>query len=117
MRTVIAGGRDAPDLVAEAVAASGFDITVVLCGDARGADQHGERWAAAQGIPVEHYPADWGAHGKAAGPRRNDLMASRAQQLVALWDGESRGTRHMIACARHRGLRVYVHRYEPRRPQ
>jgi len=35
-------------------------------------------------------------------------MAAYAEALVAVWNGTSRGTRHMIEEARQRGLRVFV---------
>ncbi|MEQ8572021.1 MAG: hypothetical protein RMA76_44275 [Deltaproteobacteria bacterium] len=35
-------------------------------------------------------------------------MAENADALVAVWDGESRGTRSMIELAQHYGLRVLV---------
>lgn len=37
-------------------------------------------------------------------------MADRAEALVAIWDGQSRGTKHMIDTARAQGLRVYLWR-------
>lgn len=42
------------------------------------------------------YEADWGKHGKAAGPIRNSKMIADADALVAFWDGKSRGTRDCI---------------------
>lgn len=35
-------------------------------------------------------------HGRAAGPIRNQQMAERADALVAVWDGASRGTGDML---------------------
>lgn len=35
-------------------------------------------------------------------------MAKYADALVAVWDGRSKGTRHMIETATREGLRVYV---------
>ena len=35
-------------------------------------------------------------------------MAHVADALIAVWDGSSPGTRHMIATARQRGLRLFV---------
>jgi len=35
-------------------------------------------------------------------------MADYADALVAVWDGESRGTVHMICRAKENGLKVYV---------
>lgn len=111
MRTIIAGSRDLTDyaLVEKAVRASGFDITLVLSGRARGVDRLGERWAKKHAAPVELYPADWESNPK-AGKLRNVLMVSKADALVAVWDGDSPGTAHCIEQARARGLRVYVWR-------
>ncbi len=86
------------------------DITVVS-GCALGVDTYGIRWAEERGLPVMRYPADWDKHGKSAGILRNIQMAAVADALVALWDGESPGTRHMVQEADKRGLRVYIHRY------
>jgi hypothetical protein len=36
-------------------------------------------------------------------------MARYAEALVAVWQGNSPGTEHMIAVARARGLKVFVH--------
>lgn len=91
-----------------AIRNSGFTITTVISGGARGADRLGETWAKANGVLLKVYPADWDTHGKSAGYLRNALMASRANALVALWDGQSHGTRHMIGCAKGRGLKVHV---------
>jgi hypothetical protein len=92
-----------------AIRKSKFKITTVLSGTARGADRLGEQWAEKNGIPVEHYPADWnGPHGKAAGFKRNDLMASKADALIALWDMQSKGTEHMIITAGDHKLKKYI---------
>ena len=46
MKTIIAGSRSIDDItiVAAAVEASGFDITEVISGGARGVDHLGEMW-------------------------------------------------------------------------
>lgn len=86
---------------------------VVLSGMADGADRLGHEWAAEKGITVEEYPADWTRFGKRAGFLRNMQMAEQADALVAFWDGESKGTRHMIETALKYGLEVHVYRYDP----
>ena len=111
MRTIIAGSRDFSDYSAMcSVLRDGYPwpITTVLSGAARGADQLGERWAKEHGVPVELYPADWTRYGRSAGYRRNELMATKADALIAFWDGQSRGTKHMIDLARRMKLYVYV---------
>jgi hypothetical protein len=87
-----------------------WNITEVVSGCAMGADRHGESWADDLGIPIQRYPADWRANGKAAGPIRNRQMAECAEALIVAWDGASRGTKNMIMEAKRRGLRVHIHR-------
>lgn len=119
MKVIIAGSRSvtSPKEIARAVADAslilGIDVTEVVSGMARGVDTLGERWAAANRIPVKFFPARWrspgGDYDPAAGFKRNELMAQYADALIAVWDGESRGTADMIRRAESRGLRVYVH--------
>ena len=82
--------------------------TAILCGEARGADELGKRYAKEHGIPVMSFPADWEKFGKSAGYRRNAEMARNADALIAFWDGSSHGTKHMIGLAHELGLPVRV---------
>ncbi len=95
------------DLVS-AIKVCGWFPTAVVSGTARGADRLGEIWAQMQGIPVVQFPADWNRYGKKAGYLRNIEMADHAEALIALWDGESRGTKHMIEIATRKRLEVFV---------
>ncbi len=110
MRTIIAGSRNIPSLhhVGVAILKSGFHITKVVSGCARGVDQMGEDWAELNGVEVDQYPADWALHGRKAGCMRNVEMADNADALIAVWDGQSRGTAHMIQTAKAKGLKVHV---------
>jgi hypothetical protein len=111
MRTIIAGSRTATDIkdLIDAVAKCGWKITTVVSGKAKGADHLGELWANYHHIPIDEYPADWKKYGRSAGPRRNIEMSENADALIALWNGESRGTKHMIETAKKKNLKVYVH--------
>lgn len=111
MKTIIAGSRNISDYSSLLQAVSELDwfISVVISGTARGVDRLGERYAKEHNLPVEKYPADWDRYGKSAGYRRNELMAERAEALLALWDGESRGTKHMIDIAKKKGLKIYIY--------
>lgn len=115
MRVIIAGSRNIYDyqLVVRALdeAAVMMDIvpTLVLSGTARGIDQMGEKAAHLAGWEVELYPANWETYGKSAGYVRNVDMAANADALIAIWDGKSKGTKHMIDIARSADLKVYVH--------
>lgn len=55
---------------------------VLLSGsNPRGADAMAERLWRSAGLEVVQFPADWGAHGKAAGFRRNQEMVDAAMVL------------------------------------
>ena len=90
----------------------------IVSGAARGADTLGERFAKEYNIKVKRFPADWDAFGKSAGYIRNKQMAEYAMAddstgvLIAFWDGESKGTQHMINLATKNGLKVFVVNYK-----
>ena len=114
MRVIIAGSRwiRGYRAVCWAVESSGFDVSQVLSGGAPGVDRLAVRWAREHRIPVRIFYPDWIGLGRRAGPVRNEWMAEEADALIALWDGRSRGTRHMIATARRSGLRLHVARVD-----
>jgi hypothetical protein len=114
MRTIIAGSRDGVTYadVFAAMEACGWTPTAVLSGNAHGVDKMGEFWAKERGVLLERYPAKWKDFGKAAGHVRNKEMAQRADALVAVWDGQSPGTKDMLEQAARFGLKVYLHRVE-----
>jgi YspA, cpYpsA-related SLOG family len=111
-RVIIAGGRNYHnyDTVLEAIEESGFQIDVVVSGGASGVDSLGERYAIETNLPLAIFQADWQTHGRAAGPIRNRKMAENADALIAVWDGQSRGTKNMIETATKLGLLVFVKR-------
>lgn len=116
MKTIVAGSRTIIDIkhvtvavgLAEEVA--NITITEVVSGTAQGVDQLGELLATARGVPIKRFPAQWGRYGRGAGYRRNAQMAHYADALIAIWDGQSRGTKHMIDLAFDADLKVYIHR-------
>lgn len=113
IKLIVAGSRNwndskaTFDLLDRAVGDKERDIEVV-CGGARGVDVNGKAWALARGYPVIDFPADWDTHGKAAGLIRNADMALYATHALIMWDGESKGTKHMIDLCVFYGLRFCV---------
>ncbi len=111
MRSIIAGSRGIADfdIVQEAIFLSGFEVTEVVSGTARGVDSLGELWAKCHNVPVKRFPAAWDKYGKSAGHKRNGQMAEYADALIAISLHNSPGTRSMISLARLRLLEVYVY--------
>jgi hypothetical protein len=112
---LISGSRAFPDEgLARAVFKSQFKRgDWVICGGARGVDTWAEEEARAAQATIKKFPADWRKNGKAAGPLRNEEMFSFVQdraeeghvvRALVLWDGESRGTKHMLGMIEEEGM-------------
>ncbi len=105
MRLAIVGSRAYPELdrVRAYVATLPAD-TVIVSGGASGVDSAAAAAARAHGLQlVEHLP-DYASHGARAPLVRNERIAADVDRLVAFHDGSSRGTVHVLGCARRRGI-------------
>jgi hypothetical protein len=110
MRIAIVGSRGYPDLdEVRAFVRSLPSGTVVVSGGAHGVDAVAENEARKCGLTVDIYLADWKNRGGAAGFLRNHTIVENADEVVAFWDGVSRGTSHTIAIARRKGKPVTIH--------
>jgi hypothetical protein len=94
----------------------GVEEILIITGGARGADAMGERYAKENFLDSTVMKADWDTFGKSAGYRRNEKMAKYAQEddgaLIAFWDGQSKGTKHMIDLAQKYQLEVFICRFD-----
>ena len=118
MKLIVAGGRDFTDtnrMIAELqkLVKSGeiTDSPELVCGMARGADMLAYSLWANNRMPIHNFPANWNKYGKSAGFRRNKEMGEFADAAVCFWDGNSRGTKHMIDIMNRLNKPVYVVRY------
>ncbi|MCI0617999.1 DUF2493 domain-containing protein [bacterium] len=110
MKVIIAGSRSITriELVEKAIRDSGFSISEVISGGARGVDKLAIEWAVQHKIRVKSFIPNWEKFGRSAGFRRNIEMAEYAEALIAVWDTISKGTKHMIETAQHHSLPCYV---------
>lgn len=81
-------------------------ITLLIHGDARGADRLGEEWAKRREVPYLGVPAYWTKLKKAAGPERNGRMLTYRPEVVIAFPGGT-GTADMIEQANQAGVRVW----------
>jgi len=109
MRVIVCGGRDYDD--EDAMRARMTTLrhehpdAVVIHGGAPGADTWAGYLAEALGLDVELHKANWAAHGRAAGPIRNQEMLDSGVDLVIAFPG-GRGTKDMTIKAQHAGVPV-----------
>jgi hypothetical protein len=109
MRVLVCGGRDYKN---KTVVYSTLDhvdeqygIDHLICGGASGADSLAIAWCYDNDIKHEVHYADWGKHGRAAGPIRNQQMLDTNPDLVVAFPG-GRGTAHMVKIAKAAGVEV-----------
>lgn len=102
-RLIIAGGRDFNDkaLMYERLQAmEALDLfpngVSLICGMAKGADALGLEIFQELGMPIHAFKPDWEGLGKRAGFVRNAQMGDTADLALIFWDGQSKGTKHMI---------------------
>ena len=117
MRVIVAGSRGITDYeivrnTINEVLNRGLVIGTIVDGMARGVDDLAARYAVDNGIDNVRVPAEWKRYGKGAGKRRNKKMAEMADGLIAIWDGKSGGTRHMIECAKAEKLKFIIISYQ-----
>ncbi len=75
-------------------------IKAVIHGAATGADAFAGEWAAMSGVEQQRFPADWGAHGRAAGPIRNGQMLREGKPDIVIAFPGGTGTADMVRQAR-----------------
>jgi YspA, cpYpsA-related SLOG family len=101
MRVLICGDRNWDDrkMILEHLAAIP-NVSLVIEGEARGADSLGRECAKELKIPVVKFPADWAKYGRAAGPIRNQQMLTegKPELVLAFHDSitTSKGTGDMV---------------------
>lgn len=109
MRVLVCGGRNYHNRAALRAYLSNLGpqkVSLIITGAAPGADKLATEWAAECGIQFREFPANWKAHGRAAGPIRNQRMLDEGRpDLVVAFPG-GRGTADMIRRAKAAGVMV-----------
>lgn len=106
MKIAIIGSRKFPkylyDIFANKIALAYYhDVELIISGGAlKGADQFAKYFANTQNIQLLEYKANWDKYGKVAGLIRNTTIVEEADMIIAIWDGESKGTLDVIRKAR-----------------
>ena len=84
---------------------------IIIHGGCHGADKMAAKVALQCSYKVQEFIADWGKHGKAAGPIRNRQMLDEKPDLVIAFHSDlskSKGTADTVREARKRGIPVEV---------
>ena len=84
------------------------DVDLIISGGANGIDILAEAYADKMRISKLILRPDYKKYGKGAPLRRDDEMVNIADEVLAIWDGVSRGTRHTVEYAKKCGKPLTV---------
>lgn len=84
------------------------NATEVVTGGAKGADQLAENVAEELGLKLTIYYPDYKRWKRSAPHLRNDEILANCEEVLALWDGESRGTASVMNKAEKLGKKCTV---------
>ena len=103
MRTLVCGGRD---YYGDVTCLSLFDISILIHGDAEGADRRAAAFIMSQGIHAAAIPALWSLFGKSAGFKRNSAMLLLLPEQCIAFPG-GKGTVMMIGLCEKNNIPVW----------
>ena len=78
----------------------------IVSGGARGIDSCAEEYAKKNGLKVTVFLPEYEKYGKVAPLKRNDQIADYADEVIAFWDGQSRGTIYTVKQFQRLGKKV-----------
>ena len=82
----------------------------IVSGGAAGVDSLARRYAQEKQVPLTELKPQYRTSYDVRAPLRRNLDIARvADVLVAVWDGSSTGTAHMISCMKELNKPYYVH--------
>lgn len=86
------------------------EVTEIISGGARGIDECAKDFALKNGLKLELYLPEYNRYGKAAPLKRNITIIEKADIVIALWDGKSKGTKNAIDIAEKlsKPLKIYI---------
>lgn len=85
------------------------NISLIISGGCRGADLLAIDYAKEHRIKYIEFTANWDMEGRSAGYNRNKKIVEASDEIIAFWDGKSKGTKHTIDLAESVGKLVYIY--------
>lgn len=117
-KIAIVGSRGLDDSRVEAAIEKALETEsrnglVIISGGAAGVDRIAEDWAKRNKIAVHVIRPDWKTNGMAAGYLRNTDIVLASDRVLAIWDGQSKGTADTVRKAHQYDRPVEVVKMKP----
>lgn len=84
-------------------------VTEIVSGGAKGIDSCARQYAQEHGLKLTEFLPDYPRYGRGAPLKRNLEIIAYADQVLAFWDGNSPGTKHVINQCKKQKKKVTVH--------
>lgn len=94
MKLAIIGSRNLKVLDLEMYISK--DVTEIVSGGAKGIDNCAKDFAIAHNIKLTEFLPNYRRYGKGAPLKRNLQIIDYADEVLAFWDGKSKGTKYVI---------------------
>ena len=85
------------------------NISEIVSGGARGVDGCAKEYALTHGIAYTQFLPDYARYGGGAPIIRNRQIVDHADEVIAFWDGASKGTKSVIEYCRKLGKKITVY--------
>lgn len=113
MRLGIIGSRTLKDtsvneVITQVISKSKTPITEIVSGGAAGVDAIAEQYAKLNNIKLKVFKPKYNEHGKAATFIRNNEIVKNSDGVLAIWDGQSKGTQYTINKAKKENKKVMI---------
>lgn len=106
MRLAIIGSRDCPPIDIASFLTHIPDT--IVSGGARGADTYARDFARQYNLHMIEYLPDYDKYGQSAPFVRNRLIVENCDEVLAFWNGRSRGTKYTLDYAKQKGKPIKI---------
>ena len=84
------------------------NVTEIISGGARGIDTDAENYANENNIKTTIFLPEYNRYGRGAPIKRNYQIVDYADEVIAFWDGKSRGTKSVIDYCEKQNKKITV---------
>ncbi len=106
MKLLIVGSRSISDFDLSPYISNNIDT--IISGGAEGIDSLAEKYADFHRISKYIIRPRYDIYGRAAPLKRNEQMVNMADEILIVWDGQSKGTQHTIKYAKKTNKKLTI---------
>lgn len=89
------------------------ETTEIVSGGAKGIDTCARAYAQKNSLKLTEFLPEYDRYGRGAPLKRNLQIIDYADEVIAFWDGTSRGTKYVIESCKQKNVKVTVYILRP----